>query len=96
MALTLQQPNFTEPAGHNAAVSARTEPARLSPMMLGMVVMAVSILAVLALTMAMVLVLTDVSVLAAFGLGLYCAFWLGIGFGTIFGSAAVFGGADEH
>jgi hypothetical protein len=54
--------------------------------------MVASIIAMLVLTMGMMLVLTDVSVLAAFGLGLYCAFWLGGGFGTIFGSASVFGG----
>lgn len=65
-----------------------------SAMAIGLGTMAVSILAVQGLTMLMMLVLTDVSVLAAFGLGLYCAFWLGIGFGTIFGSAMVFG--REH
>lgn len=60
-------------------------------MVVGFGVMAAAIVAVLGLSMAMMLFMTDVSVLAAFGFGLYCAFWLGIGFGTIFGSAAVFG-----
>ncbi|MDH3684283.1 MAG: hypothetical protein OEV40_30545 [Acidimicrobiia bacterium] len=60
-------------------------------MAVGLSVFAASIVIVLGLTMAMALALTDVSVLAAFGFALFCAFWLGIGFGTIFGSAAVFG-----
>lgn len=64
---------------------------RLSPMAVGLGVMAVAIVAVMAVTTALILVMTDVSFLAAIGFGLYCAFWLGIGFGTIFGSAAVFG-----
>lgn len=51
----------------------------------------VSVLAVQAATMAMILLMTDVSLLAAVGFGAYCAFWLGGGFGTIFGSAMVFG-----
>ena len=34
------------------------------------------------------------SVIPANPFGLYCAFWVGTGFGTVFASAAVFGG--EH
>lgn len=56
--------------------------------------MAAAIVAVLGLTTVMMLFMTDISVLAAFGFGLYCAFWLGIGFGIIFGSAAVFARDD--
>jgi hypothetical protein len=60
-------------------------------MAIGFGVMAAAIVAVLGLSMAMMLFMTEISVLEAFGFGLYCAFWLGIGFGIIFGSAAVFG-----
>lgn len=56
-----------------------------------MLAMLVAVLVVQAGAMAMILLMTDVSLLAAFGFGAYCAFWLGGGFGTIFGSAIVFG-----
>lgn len=62
-----------------------------SPATLGLGMFTASIVAAFGLTMALALALTSISIVAAFGFGLYCAFWLGIGFGTIFGAAAVFG-----
>lgn len=62
-----------------------------SPMTTMLMVMVAAIATVWAGTITMIMALTDVSFGPAIGFGAYCAFWLGGGFGTIFGSAAVFG-----
>ncbi|MEL6982386.1 MAG: hypothetical protein AAFO29_08180 [Actinomycetota bacterium] len=62
-----------------------------SPMVTALTTAAVCIALVWVATAVLLLALTSTSMWGAIGVGAYAAFWLGGGFGTIFGSAAVFG-----
>ena len=91
MATTLEHP---VPLTTHVDAPTATGAGKLSPMTLGIAVMATSILIVFALTFAMILTLTSVGTLAAAGFAIYCASWLGPGFGAVFAGAIVFG--REH
>ncbi len=62
-----------------------------SPARIALGVFTATLLLVFAATIVLVLALTAVPLVAAIGFAAFCAFWLGVGFGTIFASAAVFG-----
>ena len=91
MATHLHNPIPSDLVPTVAQTARRRSAARRSPAVIGWSVFAATVVGVFLLTALSVLALTEVSVPAAVGFGLYCAFWLGIGFGTIFASALVFG-----